>query len=61
MSRNRNRSPNESQTDWRTARSRKASEVLAVLAPTDEEPRPILESFIWKTGTPGVPAPEGAR
>ena len=61
MSRNNQPNRNESQPKWETARSRTASEMLAVLAPTEEEPEAILRSFLWKTGTPGVPAPEGAR
>lgn len=44
----------ESQVRWETARSRSSSEVLAILAPTAEEPKAILRSGFWKTG---IPAP----
>lgn len=60
MNRDTSRSRNESQPRWESARSRTASELLAILAPTEEEPQAILESFVWKTGTPGIPAPKGA-
>ncbi len=60
MNRNTPHSQIEPQPQWETARSRTSSELLAILAPTAEEPAAIRRAGIWKTGTLGVPAPEGA-
>lgn len=60
MNRNTPHSQIEPQPQWETARSRTSSELLAILAPTADEPAAIQRAGIWKTGTLGVPAPESA-
>ena len=60
MSSNRTRSQNEIQSQRETARGHSSSEVLAILAPTSEEPKAILRSGFWKTGTLAVPEPGSA-
>ncbi len=60
MNRDTTHRQNESQPHWEAARSRTSSELLAILAPTADEPAAIQRAGIWKTGTLGVPAPESA-
>lgn len=46
---------NESQVKLEGARSRSSSEMLTVLAPADDEPRPIRRMAIWKMGPETAP------
>lgn len=55
MSSNTRHSRNQSQPEWEQARTCTSSEVLAILAPTPDEPEAILRSYIWKTGPQAVP------
>lgn len=46
---------NQSQPGWHEARSRTSAELLAILAPTAEEPEPIRRISFWKTGPQVAP------
>ncbi len=50
----------QAQAQWQKARRRSSSELLAVLAPTADEPHAIHRMAVWKTGPLAVPAPGGA-
>lgn len=49
----RNRTENQAPQEGSPART--SSEVLAILAPSIEDPRPIRTAGIWKTGSDAVP------
>ena len=57
---NSNRSHHENPVEWERTRSRSSSEVLAILAPTADEPKAIQRAGVWKTGTLAVPEAGGA-
>ena len=60
MSTHSTRPQTDARSQWEDARSRTGSELLAVLAPTDDEPSAIQRMAVWKTGPVIAPASGGA-
>ncbi len=50
MSKNPANRPSDTNHNWEKTRSRSSAELLAVLAPTADEPQSIQRMAIWKTG-----------
>jgi hypothetical protein len=55
MKPNKDRKQSESAASWERATSRASDEMLAILAPSAEEPRALLRAGIWKTGPADEP------
>lgn len=60
MKPNENRKSIERANHWERSAARSSADVLAILAPTDREPKAIRRTGIWKTGPATQPAGSAA-
>jgi hypothetical protein len=60
MKRNNDRKQSKSAASWERAETHASTEVLAILAPSAEEPSAIQRMGIWKTGPANEPVGSAA-